>query len=313
MSDIKIYSAAADWKLIRSLHRRLIKHNQRENYEINILTSLPYLENTAPHLRSLRESNVIQSWIRDSGAYSIMTGKKNVTLEEYAHYVNLFEDHTCDLLFNLDADFADPVANFYSQLMLEDLLAEKIRAFPHLRPAPVVHDKLDPVGELLNYVEHGYTYVALGSNGSFTDPAIVAAINKIRRDTGVKIHLFGRLVLEELEALRPDSADSASYGITGKFGSVNLLYVDPNPTAAKKADVIRVRFRERVAAEGVAKPGEVNYQDWPADAPQKAQFDAFLAKIGYTWTDMVANATAKQTANMFYVCQLQRYLNTGIP
>jgi hypothetical protein len=74
-------------------------------------------------------------------------------------YGNLWDE-----VFNLDAYFSDPERNLENQLYLEKNLPAGRK-----KPIPVVHDPVNPFGELKMYVEMGHTFIGVGSTMELKD------------------------------------------------------------------------------------------------------------------------------------------------
>jgi len=148
--------------------------------------------------------NMLNHLYLDSGAYSSSTGKCVMTISEYLHYLKRFGSKY-DACFNLDDHFNDPDHNLQHQLYLEKGLTGT-----SVRPVPVIHDKVDPLGEFELYAGMGHDYIAIGSSASRAckDELLTQAKEKY---PAVKIHLFGDLDQALMEKHRPYSADSAAW------------------------------------------------------------------------------------------------------
>jgi len=179
----------------------------------NIIIANNYIKGQSFKLTDLYRDRINFLYL-DSGAYSVSTGKSNIDVFGYFHYLKDY-GHKFDVCFNLDDRFDDPDHNLCNQFYLESGLLNTPTV-----PVPVVHDDVDPFGEFEIYANLGHSFIAIGSSGSSAvkDKLLTQAKEKY---PDVKIHLFGDLDRKLLEKHRPYSADSASWAHqAGKGGGI---------------------------------------------------------------------------------------------
>ena len=184
---------------------------------LGVLFAYPYSNGLLPKVNDLFEQGIVCRRFLDSGAYTLCAGgnrpRSIAWYSEYVEYIKANGQHF-ELIAAFDVDFSDPEWNqsCYQQ-MLMDLsgtgLEEKI--------VPVVHDKIDPAGEFLTYVEEGAKCIAIGSYPPIPDKEW-GKINWLRLEHGVDIHMFGNLRVDVLKKKLPESIDTAQYAISAKYG-----------------------------------------------------------------------------------------------
>lgn len=152
----------------------------------------------------------------DSGAFSAMSQKVEVNIDEYAAWLKRYK-HLFSTYSNLDV-IGNAEATLKNQIILEDRHG--------LEPRPVVHaaNNYDP---LEYYLSKGYKYIALGGLVPY------AAQPKLRMRYLIKafqmakgqavFHGFGVTSWEVMSQLPWYSVDSSSWGSGFRFGTIPLF------------------------------------------------------------------------------------------
>jgi hypothetical protein len=220
---MKIFAAIADAGTVKMFY-------EKTGLTLNYLISYFYLDGQAYKLTK-EYKNMIDTLFLDSGAYSAETRNVVIRKSEYRKYLKLYGDHF-DEYFNLDDNFDDPDHNLSNQEFIEQDLPSGAK-----RPIPVVHSNENPFGEFRMYAQLGYTFIAIGSTTKISDEVfkrIKAEYPKIR------IHMFGRLDIDELKKYKPYSADAATWAHAAANG--NILYWNPDE---EEKYIISVGSRDR--------------------------------------------------------------------
>jgi hypothetical protein len=225
----------------------------------------------------------------DSGAFSVAGGRSKITVTEYSKYLKRFGDRF-DQYFNLDDQFDDTDHNQYNQQYLEEHLPGGAK-----KPIPVVHNTDDPFSEFKYYVDLGHDYIAIGSTINIPNETMV----KIKGSyPSVKIHLFGKIALRQLERLYYYSADATTWADAAAVGDV--LYWDPDEKTFHK---IYMGATERKDTDS----------DHYKKFSKKEKFDAFLNDtFGFEYGDLLKkkNNYARHIVNLYYYKQLEDYLTS---
>ena len=225
---MKIFLAVSSADIVKYFYDRTHK-------KINIMISYQFLEGNAYKLTH-DYRKMIKSLYLDSGAYSVFTGKSNMTVYEYKNYIDIFGKEF-DQTFSFDSNFFDPEQNWLNQIYLEKDLPEGLK-----RPIPVIHESEKPLDEIEQYSDDGHEYIALASNNRGLKPKTYEEIKKKFPDT--KFHCFGNLNRKVLEDFRPYSADSATFIHHSAHGC--FYYWDPEE---EKEYTIYVGARDRVLSK----------------------------------------------------------------
>ena len=316
MNKIRLFNAIGDINILKVFYDTVKDANE---IKLNVLISYPYLAGQATELIDLRDVGYtnknnknckIEKIFLDSGAYSVNQGRFDITVDEYRFYLMLY-GNKFDQVLSFDNTFDNIENNLFNQLMLEEeydenadrLLEHKSKQnldFNKMKTAiPVVHDKKYPLQEFETYAGLGHKYIAIGSDQQ-PDEDDWEKIQEIRRAKKIRIHMLGTFNLDMLKKQRPDSADSATYAIKPKFGGisywdgqqVHFIYLDerskPPPT-----------LNEECCYHNIIK--------------KKPELKSFLKDtFGYTLANLVESSEAKQIVNLYFIHQLEEYLNDSI-
>lgn len=254
---------------------------------LNIMIAYNYIKGHSFKLTDTYRDRVNLLYL-DSGAYSVSTGRSNIDVYGYFHYLNTY-GHKFNVCFNLDDRFDDPDHNLVHQLYLENGLLNTTTV-----PVPVVHDDIDPFGEFEMYAGLGHSYIAIGSSGSAAvkDKLLTQAKEKYPE---IKIHLFGDLDRKLLEKHRPYSADSASWAHqAGKGGGI--YYWRPSEN---KGYQYNVGGRDSVKGAPHIK-----------SSPFWEEISAFLYDtFRYEYNDLFKHEV-RWILNFYFNHQLEKYLNS---
>jgi hypothetical protein len=146
----------------------------------------------------------------DSGAFQVLSLGSEVTLEEYAAFIN---EYGFKLYANLDV-IGDAQRTLENQEKMEDM---------GLEPVPVFH-----IGEdvsFLDYYLDRYSYIALGGivkRGSqvYNRNFLKRCFWRIKEHWPIKIHGFGVTDQTAMETFPFYSTDSASAVVSAAFGRI---------------------------------------------------------------------------------------------
>jgi hypothetical protein len=284
---MKVFAAINDAEVIKLFYEKT-KISNRE-IKLNYLISYFYLDGQAYRLTDEYRDMVNELYL-DSGAFSVAGGRSKITVTEYSKYLKLFGDRF-DQYFNLDDRFDDIDHNQYNQDYLE-----KYRPAGAKKPIPVVHDTENPFSEFKYYVALGHDYIAIGSTINIPNDTMVR-IKETYPD--VKIHLFGKIALKELETLYYYSADSKTWADAAAFGEI--LYWDPD---VNESYTIYMGSTERKDSDS----------DHYKKFSKKEKFDTFLKDtFDFEYSDLLikTGSNARYIVNLFYYKQLEDYI-TGL-
>ena len=255
--------------------------------KLNYLISYAYLKGQANMLTNEYRS-MIDSLYLDSGAYSAATGRANITVSEYQTYLKLYGS-LFDQYFNLDDDFDNPSHNQWNQ----DFIAKGLPRGAK-KPIPVVHDNDSPFAEFSLYVDLGYDYIAIGSTTKIPTPVFEKILKRYPK---VKIHIFGRLDLDELKQYKPYSADAATWAHAAMNG--NLLFWDAEDEKV-----------ERISVGGRDKSGgsPVHFKSYKKKKIVKEQLTTVF---GFEYRDFLLKGGQEKMmlVNLFCFKQMEDFLN----
>lgn len=264
------------------------KFYEETEIKLNYLISYYYLDGQAYKLTD-EYRGMINELILDSGAFSVAAGRSKITVTEYLKYLTLFGDRF-DQYFNLDDQFDQPEHNQHNQEYLERHLPQGAK-----KPIPVVHDTSDPFSEFSYYVDLGHEYIAIGSTINIPSDTMT----RIRESfPAVKIHLFGKTSLKELETGHYYSADSTTWSEAAGFG--DILYWDPDENVPHK---IYMGSTDR-------RDGESDHYKRFA---KKDKVEAFLKNMfDFEYSDLLIKSGAynRRIVNLFYYKELENYLTS---
>ena len=279
---MKVFAALDEAETVRKFY-------EKKPIKLNYLISYYYLDGQAYRLTDVYREMINELYL-DSGAFSVAAGRSKITVTEYLKYLTLFGDRFAQY-FNLDDHFDNPEHNRHNQEYLEDNLPRGAN-----KPIPVVHDNNDPFGEFRYYKTMGHDYIAIGSTTNI--PA--ETMNRIK-DTypEVKIHLFGKIALKELETGYYYSADSTTWSDAAGFG--DILYWDPDENEFHKIYM-----------------GSTDRRDDESDHykrfAKKDKVEAFLKDtFDFEYSDLLTKSGAynRRIVNLYYYKKLEDYL-TGL-
>lgn len=257
--------------------------------KLNIIISYHYITGNAYTLiRRYRE--MIDLLYMDSGAFSAEKSRFKISLPEFRRYIRRY-GHFYDALFSLDDNFSNPDANFNNQVYLEEDLPEGMQ-----RPVPVLHDRDDPFEEFKMYADDGHKFIAVGSNNrNISDETY----QKMKDEyPNVELHVFGELSRKKLLKIKPYSADSAAWAHRAAYGCI--FYWDPD---GNKEHQIYVGEKERKGKT------IIHFNSFS----KKAELENFLSeKFNYEYTDLLNSTDAKRVVNLYYLQQMEDYINQGL-
>lgn len=255
--------------------------------KLNYLISYAYLRGQAYKLTNEYRS-MIDSLYLDSGAYSAATGRANITVSEYQTYLKLYGNNF-DQYFNLDDDFDNPNHNRWNQGFIAKGLPRGAK-----KPIPVVHDNKNPFSEFSDYADEGYDYIAIGSTTKIPTPVFEKILKRYPK---VKIHIFGRLDLDELKQYKPYSADAATWAHAAMNG--NLLFWDAEDEKV-----------ERISVGGRDKSGgtPVHFKSYKNKKILKEQI---MAVFGFEYKDFLSKGGQEKMmlVNLYCFKQMEDFLN----
>ena len=261
--------------------------------KLNVLVSYAFQEGNISKLTKTYRSAIDDLYL-DSGAFSVFTGRKKISLKEYIIFLRKYGDQFTQC-FSLDDRFDNAYHNFLNQLDLEEALKDK-----PWTPIPVVHDFADPYGEFEMYVDYGHTYVALGSMGA-RKKIPLKILEKIRSNyPEIKIHMFGSLNLEMLKRYRPFSADSAGWmHQAGKGGSISYWRASEN---------------EGYTLNMGGVDSEASEKNHIKKCPFYKEIEQFWAdRFGFTYDSILSDANERYILNFYFFTQVEDYLNSLEP
>lgn len=278
---MKLFAAINDVEVIRKFY-------EKTEIKLNYLISYFYLDGQAYQITDVYR-NMINELYLDSGAFSVAGGRSKITVTEYSKYLKMYGDRF-DQYFNLDDRFDDPDHNQYNQQYLE----EHLRQSPK-KPIPVVHNTENPFSEFKDYVDWGHEYIAIGSTINIPDETMTR-IKEAYPD--VKIHLFGKISLKDLEKGYYHSADAATWADAASFG--DILYWDPDEKTFHK---IYMGSTDRMDS------GSDHYKNFS----KKEKLDAFLKDtFDFEYSDLVTKKGIynRYIVNLYYYNPLEDHLTS---
>ena len=277
---MKLFAAIVDAEIVRMFY-------EKTGIKLNYLISYYYLKNNAYKL--IHEyRDMMESLYLDSGAFSVASGRSEISVSEYLKYLKLYGSHF-DEYFNLDDRFEDPEHNQWNQDYLEDNLPSTLK-----KPIPVVHD-YDSMSEFKLYVAMGHNFIAIGSSPTIT----VEDLGNIQSEfPDVRIHMFGNIEREMLIKCKPYSADSATWAHDAKHG--DIAFWDPDE---EKGHKIFVGSRDK------KENPIVHFNKFE----HKEKLRAFLYDtFGFDYKDLLfpkKGSLNRYTINLYFLKQLEDYLN----
>ena len=258
---------------------------QKTSIRINALISYHYLPGKAYKLtKKLR--HMIGMLYLDSGAFSAEKKGVKISISEYRRYIRRY-GHLYDAVFMLDDDFENPDHNFINQMFLEEGLPTGAK-----RPAPVIHDPVDPFGEFEVYAQQGHQLIAIGSNKTPPDDFFEKA-----KETypDIELHVFGKLKRDLLMKHKPFSADSSTWALEAAKGSI--YYWDP---VDEEEHQIYLGEREKTPDNAI------HFNEFP----HKTQVESMLHEVfDYDYQDLLTDYNAKRNVNFYFFKQLEDYIN----
>jgi len=260
---------------------------EKTGIKANFLISYAYQEgNISKLVKTYR--HMIKKLAIDSGAYSVITGKKKIPLREYIEFLLRYGDYF-DICFSLDDRFDDAEHNLENQMQLENALRDKL-----WKPIPVIHDFEDPYKEFELYVGLGHDYVAIGSMGA-RKKVPQEVIAKIKENyPEIKTHLFGDLNLAKLKKFRPFSADSAGWAHQGgKGGSIMYWRRSENKAYIYNVGAIDSTINQKYHLKNSSFYDEIMH---------------FIEPFGFTYPSLVSSANDRWVLNMYFFTQVEDYL-----
>lgn len=254
--------------------------------KLNILISYAYQDKNISLLTKKYRDKIGLLYL-DSGAFSVITGKKRISIREYATFLSKYGD-LFDACFNLDDRFDDIEHNLNNQYYLEEVLSHR-----SWKPVPVVHDAVNPMSEFRIYAENGYKSIALGSMGAEKKIPKKQIEEIVKTYPDIKVHLFGQTNIKLLEKIRPYSADSAGWAHqAGKGGSIYYW----RPTENK---------RYTYSVGGIVGDNKKHIKK----SPFWGEIEKFLKSFGYTEKDL-QDPTSRQIINLHSMVQFEHYVNS---
>lgn len=160
----------------------------------------------------------------DSGAFSALTQKKEVKLEDYIQFI---KDNESVIKVYANLDVIDPVdPDRGARLTWKN---QKLMEEAGLNPLPCFHFK-DDIKWLVRYLNTGYEYIALGGAvgvpiGSLKKHLDNVFKNYICDSSGmpkVKVHGFGLTSVPLMVRYPWYSVDSTSWIVTGRMGTITI-------------------------------------------------------------------------------------------
>ncbi len=278
---MKVFAALDDAGTVQKFY-------EKTEIKLNYLISYYYLDGQAYRLTD-EYRNMINELYLDSGAFSVAAGRSKITVTEYLKYLTLFGDRF-DQYFNLDDRFDKPEHNQHNQEYLEDNLPRVNK-----RPIPVVHNNDDPFSEFSYYVTLEHDYIAIGSTINIPNDTMTRIKESF---PDVKIHLFGKIALRQLETGYYYSADSTTWSDAAGFG--DILYWDPDENEFHKIYM-----------------GSTDRRDDESDHykrfAKKDKVEAFLTDtFDFEYSDLLTKSGAynRRIVNLFYYKQLEDYITS---
>jgi len=253
--------------------------------KLNILISYAYQEKNISYLTKKYRDKIGLLYL-DSGAYSVITGKKKISVREYATFLSKYGD-LFDACFNLDDRFDDIEHNLSNQEYLENALSNK-----SWKPVPVIHDAENPLNEFRMYAGD-YNFIALGSMGANKKIPRKQIEEIVKTYPNVKVHLFGQTNIKLLQQIKPYSADSAGWAHqAGKGGSI--YYWRPSENK-----------RYTYPYGGLVGDNKKHIKN----SPFWDEIAEFLKSFGYKEKDL-QDYRARQIINLYSMVKFEEYVNS---
>lgn len=177
---------------------------------VNVLLSYAFHKKT--NLNQVRDRLGTGRLLIDSGAFTAHSTGKQISLDEYAEYLQTFQD-AWDYAITLDV-IGDPKA---SQRQTRKLHSKGIPVLP-------VFTRGESIKEFDAMVKD-VGYVAVGGGGGMNVQAgtkRMALLQQRARDLGGGIHALGVGSYSGVKAIRPFSADSANVDNAFIFGTIQV-------------------------------------------------------------------------------------------
>jgi hypothetical protein len=286
VKTMNLFQAVASIKAVPLFYRKTGR-------KLHVLVSYAYQEGNLSKLTKTYKSAIHDLYL-DSGAYTVFTGRKKISLKEYLIFLRKYGDLFTER-FSLDDRFDNAYHNLLNQQDLEEALKDKA-----WKPIPVIHDFVDPYGEFEMYVDYGYAYIALGSMGA-RKKIPLKILEKIRTNyPDIKIHMFGSLNLDMLKTYRPYSADSAGWmHQAGKGGSISYWRASENEGYTYNMGGVD---SEASAKKHIKK------------SPFYPEIEQFWAEcFGFTYDSILSDANERYILNFYFFTQVEDYLNSLEP
>lgn len=280
---MKIFNAIDDPNIVPMFFNRI-------GIKLNIMISYAYQKGSISKLTK-KYRDMIHLLYLDSGAYSVYTGRKKISLFEYTIFLKKYGDFFNER-FSLDDRFDDADHNLQNQLDLEEALKAK-----SWKPIPVLHDFKDPYKEFELYRNNDHSYIAIGSMGADRKIPNEILDRIVANHPEVKLHFFGDLNVKRLIKYRPYSADSASWAHTAGAGdSINYWRSSEN-----KSYTFKVGTRDST----------VSHKNHIKKSPFLDEIIEFLRdKFDYGYEEILNDSQKRWIVNLYYYVQLENYINS---
>jgi len=235
-----------------------VKNGQSADWRgVSILESFIYAQKNKDFSRLIKQGAL--NFLLDSGAFTFMSDKANLTgvnwdsyVDKYCEFINA---NKIEKFFELDIDIVVGLKEV-------ERLRRRIEAATGVQPIPVWHKSRG-----LDYwkcMTKDYKYVAIG--GIVTKeikPAehrIFTNLIHIAKENGAKVHGLGYTNLKGLEKYKFDSVDSTSWlygnrsGTVYKFNGKTIIQIQkPHGTMLISREVAINNFREWVKFQKYAE------------------------------------------------------------
>lgn len=174
---------------------------------------------------------IIESVILDNGAFSVMHSKLDITLSQLLTRFTVHSTLSGNrylMVFSPDFNFGPQgfEENYERLLDMEELNIEAV---------PVIHNLKNH--EIWSYAEDGHEFVAIGQYAGRKNPEVLfQAVNRLRVDFGMKVHLFGISDFSLISLCPAFSCDSKSWLNDALTGIVRFW--NPAKTDRDKTDIL---------------------------------------------------------------------------
>jgi hypothetical protein len=182
-------------------------------------------------LIKMKLMGIIGSIFLDAQTFTINPGGRNPGFDFYNKYEDCVIHVTgmnADIVSSYDIDFSNPAkCQAYHTRLLRAVEGIKCPDGTFLRDRimPVIHDHKNPEAEFLLYVSQGAKRIAIGSTVPLTEGQW-QALNRLRIQHNMPIHIFGALDIVMLKKRMPESADSCRFASCTKYSGPIILYWD---------------------------------------------------------------------------------------